>query len=795
MLAQWLSRGLGQIVAPDPNHESNKMDDDTGDDETLFSSSFWNMVAPDPNFCSQEENNKVKEEMHAVECMHCHNLVPVKESTPDPTKKVSYMSPTSLSKQSGTPEGHFQTPSKQSTQKTPSSSLRRGGGVYKSPDASSFHTPTTGDHFHDTPGGVGAGALSEVEWQVLVATRETAFSLNSPPMEWESRKDFFNICTSTRVNKKKVINRFKRDRTLIHSRSSNMSNFVPDGLTPLMAAASHGNLEICQLLLELLTTQPTTTTTTTTKSTSNTTGTETTIQQHPEEQKKKKHNQRNANSHLKDALEATNLQGKTALHLAAENHQLEIVRLIRDAMKQHNLEDPVGEHAPLDLVGRTPLGYAALSSKKQKFKKQLEQELFAVGDNSVFGGRTPAKQRANSHIHTQERSLIYGWSDMPGYRIDMEDAMCHHYPLTYKADTAHADINKQWGLFGVFDGHADQGVVSRFLADHMIHVLQNTDEFQSFQGGTSLMAQALKSACISIDVDLKAWLEGQRNSVQKGGSTGVLAVVTDEAIIIANVGDSRCILVQKAPNLQPTASNQQNTEQELQNQLEKLTVTDTDANKEKENDIIVTRSSPVIAKAMSIDHKPNLEQERIRIEKAGMNVIPEVFRSPNSHPDDEEAYTTIWKVEKSDMEKLATSRAFGDFDYKGNTDLPPEEQAVVSVPEFEVHIRDEDNDLFLVLACDGIWDVMSNQEVADFIYNRVNEKKESLDNMESILPEVGDDLLKNCLDLGSRDNMSVLIIAFSPDRNLRASSSNKNKYLTQQNPNDDVKRAMDFLDD
>lgn len=29
--------------------------------------------------------------------------------------------------------------------------------------------------------------------------------------------------------------------------------------------------------------------------------------------------------------------------------------------------------------------------------------------------------------------------------------------------------------------------------------------------------------------------------------------------------------------------------------------------------------------------------------------------------------------------------------------------------------RDEENDEFLVLACDGIWDVMSNEDVCDYI--------------------------------------------------------------------------------
>ena len=128
---------------------------------------------------------------------------------------------------------------------------------------------------------------------------------------------------------------------------------------------------------------------------------------------------------------------------------------------------------------------------------------------------------------------------MPGYRIHMEDAICHHYPLTYGKDKT-----GQWGLFGVFDGHVHQGVVSEFISDHILHVLKQTEQYQSFRGGTSLMAQALNEACQNIDVDLRAWLEGQNKSVRKGGSTAVMAAITEEAIIFANVGDSRCILIQ-----------------------------------------------------------------------------------------------------------------------------------------------------------------------------------------------------------------------------------------------------------
>jgi protein phosphatase 1B len=33
--------------------------------------------------------------------------------------------------------------------------------------------------------------------------------------------------------------------------------------------------------------------------------------------------------------------------------------------------------------------------------------------------------------------------------------------------------------------------------------------------------------------------------------------------------------------------------------------------------------------------------------------------------------------------------------------------------------RDEERDEFLVLACDGVWDVMSNEDLCDFVRSRL----------------------------------------------------------------------------
>jgi protein phosphatase 1B len=128
------------------------------------------------------------------------------------------------------------------------------------------------------------------------------------------------------------------------------------------------------------------------------------------------------------------------------------------------------------------------------------------------------------------------------------------------------------------------------------------------------------------------------------------------------------------------------------------------------------------------DHKPSNEPERARIQNAGGTVM-------------------IQRVNGS----LAVSRALGDFEYKNVEGKGPTEQLVSPEPEFFVKER-TDEDEFLVLACDGVWDVMTNQDICDFISARLKVN----DNLEHVCNEVID----TCLHKGSRDNMSIIIIAF-----------------------------------
>lgn len=101
---------------------------------------------------------------------------------------------------------------------------------------------------------------------------------------------------------------------------------------------------------------------------------------------------------------------------------------------------------------------------------------------------------------------------------------------------------------------------------------------------------------------------------------------------------------------------------------------------------------------LSFDHKPNNEKETQRIKDAG-------------------GWVAFNRVNGS----LALSRALGDFVYKQNEEKKPEEQIVTAYPDVETVDLTDDHE-FIVLACDGIWDVMSNERVVEFVRQRIAQK-------------------------------------------------------------------------
>lgn len=92
------------------------------------------------------------------------------------------------------------------------------------------------------------------------------------------------------------------------------------------------------------------------------------------------------------------------------------------------------------------------------------------------------------------------------------------------------------------------------------------------------------------------------------------------------------------------------------------------------------------------------------------------------------------------QDQLAVSRALGD--YSLDKRLIPASPDIIQYPN-------NSSAAFIILACDGIWDVMTNEQVASFISEKVSNTS-----LEDIISQ----LLDQCINLESTDNMSVYII-------------------------------------
>lgn len=138
------------------------------------------------------------------------------------------------------------------------------------------------------------------------------------------------------------------------------------------------------------------------------------------------------------------------------------------------------------------------------------------------------------------------------------------------------------------------------------------------------------------------------------------------------------------------------------------------------------------ALALSEDHKPTDVKERARIEAAGGFVEQNRVNG-----------------------NLALSRAMGDFVFKMNDKLGQADQIVTCDPDIQAATVEADWD-FLLLACDGIWDVLSNQEVVDFVTQRLGQGMEPEDICEQLMTRC---LSPDCQMGGlGCDNMTCVLV-------------------------------------
>lgn len=343
--------------------------------------------------------------------------------------------------------------------------------------------------------------------------------------------------------------------------------------------------------------------------------------------------------------------------------------------------------------------------------------------------------------HTLQKSTHNRWyfncvGSMQGYRLTQEDA----HVIKTGSDNIRIDfydpfqdkvVEYRVSIFGVFDGHGDNncsnylagslfehrrnsGLHAKAMSEHdglpyFIHKtfknhkytsvdkpLENRRQFKSLEG---LISQLIKDSFIQCDFAYHRHFANEAS-----GSTAVVALIINESMLyVANTGDSRCVLSKKNKALKP----------------------------------------------LSFDHKPQHIGELIRINDDGGTV-------------------SLGRVGGV----LALSRAFGDFQFKSNVKfsssavssmvnshkkyIPPEESQVTVEPEVIPHRIDFSQDEFLVLACDGIWDVYSNISLVNFIkYHLTLGLK--LDEIMTKLLDHGLSCANSSTGVGF-DNMTIVIV-------------------------------------
>ncbi|WOL02996.1 putative protein phosphatase 2C 50 [Canna indica] len=187
------------------------------------------------------------------------------------------------------------------------------------------------------------------------------------------------------------------------------------------------------------------------------------------------------------------------------------------------------------------------------------------------------------------------------------------------------------------------------------------------------------------------------------GSTAVVAVICSSHIIISNCGDSRAVLCR---GKQPMP--------------------------------------------LSVDHKPNREDEYARIESEGGKVIR-------------------WNGYRV-FGVLAMSRSIGDRYLK---------PWIIPEPEVTIVPRAREDEC-LILASDGLWDVMSNEEVCDVARRRillwhkkngpVSPATQRGKGADPAAQAAADCLSKLALQKGSKDNITIIVVDLKAQRKFKNKS-------------------------
>ncbi|KAJ6869690.1 hypothetical protein NC651_034425 [Populus alba x Populus x berolinensis] len=386
-------------------------------------------------------------------------------------------------------------------------------------------------------------------------------------------------------------------------------------------------------------------------------------------------------------------------------------------------------------------------SPQPTYTKGSKEKSQATGDGSS-SSTAEGKRVVETVSEIQTVEPVFGSMSVSGRSREMEDA------ISVRTSFCLPGINRRrpLHLFGVYDGHGGYHVAA--LCREKMHVLieEELERVESTCGSGEIgefgaeweemwrgvmkrsyerMDEVAMSTCACGSEGFQC--ECHPTQMILGGSTAVVAVLTPEHIIVANCGDSRAVL---------------------------------------------SRGGRAIP--LSVDHKPDRQDELARIEAAGGRVIYldgarvegilAMSRAIGSATDgsrmpimcDAIAPLTLFAVFKDvNEEQLGIWESLGRDEY-----LKP---FVIPEPEITFTKRESEDDC-LLLASDGLWDVLSGDLACKVARQCLREENRPVNDGPQIKDEGAGALypsrsmlaaaLLTRLALGRRscDNISVIVV-------------------------------------
>ncbi|CAF1158238.1 unnamed protein product, partial [Didymodactylos carnosus] len=265
------------------------------------------------------------------------------------------------------------------------------------------------------------------------------------------------------------------------------------------------------------------------------------------------------------------------------------------------------------------------------------------------------------------------------------------HSVLLKFDNAHWS---KWSYFSIFDGHNGKQA-AKFVAKNLhVHIMEQLNSMVKVDLGLdSSSIKPVKSSELDIENFLTVIKQAYKD--------------TDDALRKVIKDESGCVAVSCLIGTE---------------KIYFMNVGDSRA-------ILVSPDGKVVME--TDDHKPDDPGEIERLQNVA-----------------ESGVITQQDGDIKRVRGLAMTRVFGDFQIAKNI-----KEIVPADPEIIEFTRSKKSPVaFIVLACDGIWDVITNEELALIILDRMN--------VTDNLCEITNYILDTCLIRGSTDNMSLFLIKF-----------------------------------